>query len=185
MLVMKRIDHVIRQSNIALNFCGAVWILLLMMLVVSDVFMRAAFNSPILGVADIARNSVVGIACLMLPWAMASDSHIRVYMIVSNVPKNVAKILHVFAYLVGFIVFVGIFYSSYRPFIHAFTTGAFEGEGAVRVVTWPTRLLILVAAFFSAYHCLLLVLANISSKLDFRALDNSHTNIEAGAEEAK
>ena len=185
MMIMKRIDHIIRKSNAVLSFGGALWILLLMLVVVADVFMRAVFNSPILGVADLARNSVVGIACLMLPWAMACDSHIRSDIVVGNVRKSVAKVLHIFAYLVGLAVFVGIFYSGFDPFIHAVTTGAFEGEGAVRIVTWPTRLLILVGAFFSAYHCLLLVLAHISKKLDFRALENPFAKAEPKKEVAE
>ena len=173
MLLLKKVDRYVRKFNAILSFAGAIWVLGLMLLIVADVCGRAFFGSPIIGVTDIARNSVVGIACFMLPWTMAMDKHIRSEVLTSRTPEKVTRLLNIFAYMTGLLVFVGILYSGWDLFIIAVVTNAFEGEGALRIVTWPTRLLIVMGAFFSAYHCLTLIMANISKRLDIRDMEVS------------
>jgi TRAP-type C4-dicarboxylate transport system permease small subunit len=163
--LFKKIDSGVRKFSSALSTLGAAWVIGIMLLIVADVVGRAVFNHPILGVADIARNSVVGIACFMLPWTMAVDKHIRSEVLLDHATDTIKRIMNIFAYTIGLVIFIGIIYSGWEPLLYAIRTHEFEGEGAVKIVTWPVRSLILVAAVVSAYHCLVRLLANISSKL--------------------
>jgi C4-dicarboxylate transporter, DctQ subunit len=40
-----------------------------------------------------------------------------------------------------------IVWGSYEPALHAWTSGEFEGEGALRVPVWPARVVVLMGAF--------------------------------------
>jgi TRAP-type mannitol/chloroaromatic compound transport system permease small subunit len=40
-----------------------------------------------------------------------------------------------------------IVWGSYEPALHAWTSGEFEGEGALRVPVWPARVVVLLGAF--------------------------------------
>ena len=55
-------------------------------------------------------------------------------------------VAEVAAYVVGLIVFALLAYSSFGEFTKAYAAGSFEGEGALRVPTWPARLTIFLAS---------------------------------------
>jgi TRAP-type mannitol/chloroaromatic compound transport system permease small subunit len=40
-----------------------------------------------------------------------------------------------------------IVWGSYEPALHAWTSGEFEGEGALRVPVWPARAFVVMGAF--------------------------------------
>jgi C4-dicarboxylate transporter, DctQ subunit len=46
----------------------------------------------------------------------------------------------------GLLFFGIIVWGSYEPLMHAFTTGEYEGEGALRVPVWPTRLIVILGS---------------------------------------
>ena len=41
-----------------------------------------------------------------------------------------------------------IVWGSYEPALHAWMSGEFEGEGALRVPVWPARIVVLLGARF-------------------------------------
>ena len=61
-------------------------------------------------------------------------------------------------YICGLLFFLGTAWSSIGPSIEAIAVSEYEGEGALRVPTYPVRFLIIAASLFAAYVYLHLLL---------------------------
>jgi TRAP-type C4-dicarboxylate transport system permease small subunit len=135
-----------------------------MSIIVIDVGGRAFFNMPLRGTVEIVRNSVPGIAFFLLPWAIVKQTLLRSTMIIDRVPPGVVRIINILTYSIGFLILFSIVTESWEPFVRAFVNNEFEGEGALRVPTWPTRLGILIGCSLSAWHCLHLVISKLMQR---------------------
>ena len=49
--------------------------------------------------------------------------------------------------VLGILFFAIIVWGSYEPMLHAWISGEYEGEGALRVPVWPARLVVLIGSF--------------------------------------
>src|SRR5690625_1330427 len=128
-----------------LSFIGAIWIVLLMVIIFADVIGRGVFNSPIDGVPEIVKNSIVGITFLQIAHVLRKGRHVRTTALYDRVPDQYKKMMDIFASVVGIVVFVMIFYATLEPTHRAFVTGDFEGNN-VRIPTFPTHVLILLGS---------------------------------------
>ena len=134
----------------ALNSIGTLWILVLMVVVNADVVGRTAFNSPIPGVAEFGRLSIVGIIFLSLAHALRdgritrADSLLRA--LERRAPRLGAAIEALFA-LAGAALFAVLFYGSYPFLLDSWRSSEYAGvEGYVTFPIWPVRLVILAGA---------------------------------------
>ena len=125
-----------------------------MIIIVIDVTGRYFFNSPLVGSVEIIRNSIIGIAFLMIPWAIVEDRHVRSMMLVNKLPPEGRKILNIFAYTLALLIFIGIIMGGWEQMIKAVAIREYEGEGALRVPTYPIRMIMILGSIFSAWHCL-------------------------------
>lgn len=134
-----------------IHLVSAIWTLLLAALIFCDVIGRSMFSQPIPGTKEILQNSVVAITFLQLPLAIYTGSMLRTTVLADAVPKTLRKILRSIAYLLGALVFIGLFLGTYESFFDAYRIGEYEGEGALRVPTWPVRGLILAISVFGVW----------------------------------
>jgi TRAP-type mannitol/chloroaromatic compound transport system permease small subunit len=123
-------------------------------MVVADVFSRIMFNAPIIGVMEIIKMTIPVIAFFMFPWATHESRHVRSTIIYGNVPTKVRVIIDFVAYMLGMVLFILIIVSSWPEFLNSAAINEFEGEGALRVITWPTRGLIIFSSFLIALQML-------------------------------
>lgn len=137
----------------ALGFLGAACIGLLAILIVADIVGRQ-LGIPVRGTVEVAQMAVVAVTFLVLPYAMHRGGHIRSTVVIDRVPVKVRQGLMALGNLVGAVVFALIAHASYGPALQAWRTGAFEGEGALRVPTWPVRWIVLVSAVLMLFECL-------------------------------
>lgn len=158
MQFIMKIDRWVEKFSEKLSFLGAVWIFLIMAVIVYDVVGRYFFNSPFTGTVEIVRNSIVGIAFFMIPWAMVKEKHVRTTIVVEHVKPKIGVALDVLAYLVGFAVFLLIIVSSWEPFISSYVNMEYEGEGAMRIVTYPIRGVIILGSVLTLWHCFIILL---------------------------
>jgi TRAP-type C4-dicarboxylate transport system permease small subunit len=126
-----------------LSFIGAIWIVLIMLIIVADVIGRAFFNQPLTGTAEIVRNSIVGITFLQLAHVLKNDRHIRTTIIMDRLPFKGKMVINTFASFLGAVLFVIIVLKSWDPTWEALRTGEYEGEGALEVPTFPAHFLVL------------------------------------------
>ncbi|MDQ0338360.1 TRAP-type C4-dicarboxylate transport system permease small subunit [Caldalkalibacillus uzonensis] len=128
-----------------LCFIGAVWIVFLMVIIFADVVGRGLFNTPIPGIPEIVKNSIVGLTFLQIAHVLRKGRHIRTTVIYDRVPQYWKKVLDTMASLAGMIVFIMIFFATLEPAYRAFVTWNFEGN-YVRIPTFPTYALILLGS---------------------------------------
>jgi TRAP-type C4-dicarboxylate transport system permease small subunit len=115
-------------------------------LVVADVIGRVAFNTPVKGTPEIVSMSIVIICFLLAGYAVHSGGMIRTDVVVSKIGPRGYTFAAFASGVLGAAFFGLIVWGSVEPLMHSWTSGEFEGEGALRVPVWPARLVILVGA---------------------------------------
>lgn len=149
------VDRAVGYVSLGMSLLGTIGIGLIGMLVVGDIVGRTAFSSPIVGTVEIAKTSIVAITFLTIPYAMRRGSHVRSTVLVSRLGPGPALVLTVLSCLLGAAVFALIAYASWEPMLGAIESGEYEGEGALRVPTWPTGVTIVAGSVLMSVECLL------------------------------
>jgi TRAP-type C4-dicarboxylate transport system permease small subunit len=152
--VIERIDRVVGRISTSLAFLGAGILGLLAVLIIVDIVGRQ-IGSPIRGTVEIAAMTVAAAAFLTIPYAMRVRGHVRSTIIIARVPPHVRRWFEVLAFTIGAIAFIVLAVSSFEPMITAFTAASYEGEGALRVPTAPTRTIIFVGSIVMTAECAL------------------------------
>lgn len=149
------VDRVVAILSFGMSLLGTVGIGAIGALVVADIAGRTLFSSPIVGTIEIAKTSIVAITFLTLPYAMRRGSHVRSTVLLSRLRPRPFYAMTTVSCLLGAAVFSLIAYASWEPMLFAIEAGTFEGEGALRVPTWPTRVVIVAGSALMAVECLL------------------------------
>ncbi len=150
---------------------SAFWVVILAIIIFIDVSGRYLFSVPLMGAAEIIQNSVVSIAFLQLPLAIYRGSMLNTTLILDAANPNWKRLLRTLGNLLGFTFFLATAYSSWQPFVDAWHIGEYEGEGALRVVTYPVRFLLIVTTAFAATVYMQLIYLDWTGKL---SADHGH-----------
>lgn len=148
-----------------LHIASAFWTLALAVLIFLDVSGRSWLSAPIPGTKEIIQNSVVSITFLQLPLAIYSGSMLRTPIFVDAVPPFAQKLLRTLCSLLGLALFLGLLWSTWPAFADAYRIGEYEGEGALRVATWPVRGVVLVMSAFGAFAYVSMILFDWQDRL--------------------
>ena len=132
-----------------LHVLSAMWVILLAAMIFVDVMGRALFSAPFQGTAEILKNSVVSIAFLQVPYAIFLGSMLRTEIVSEIAGPGTRRVLRTIGAILGILLFAGLVYSSWTPMWDAYAIGEYEGEGAMRVPTWPVRFLIFFTAIYA------------------------------------
>ena len=156
-MIFSQLDRVVAKTSSVMAAIGASLIGLLGLTIVADVVGRQ-FGVPVTGIVELAAQTVVISAFLTIPFVMRRGGHIRATIIVSRTPVKVRKTLEVIAYSIGAVIFVLLAYSAWGAFVEDFVNASYEGEGALRIPTWPTRLTIFIASILMIVESVLSVI---------------------------
>lgn len=148
-----------------IHLISAFWTMALALLIFGDVMGRQVFGTPIAGTKEILQNSVVSIAFLQLPLAIYSGSMLRTSVLADAVPPFIRKLFRTFSALIGIAVFVALVWSTSDLFLDAYRIGEYEGEGSLRVPTWPVRGAVLVMSAFVVLAYLQMIILDWQGKL--------------------
>jgi TRAP-type C4-dicarboxylate transport system permease small subunit len=118
---------------------AAVWAFGLTFMILADVIGRGAFDAPINGTTELVTASIVIIVFLQAGYAIRSRSMLRADFLVVHLPPAVQRVLLAVGYLLGAAFFLMIITGGWDESIRSFTEGEYEGEGALRVPSWPAR----------------------------------------------
>lgn len=149
----------------AIHLVSAFWTLGLAIVIFIDVVGRGMFSQPLPGTKEVIQNSVVAITFLQLPLAIYSGSMLRTSIFADAAPPLMRKLVRTIAMCLGFAMFAGLFYSTWPAFVDAYRIGEYEGEGALRVPTWPVRGLVFVTSIFAAYAYLSMIYLDWTGQL--------------------
>jgi TRAP-type C4-dicarboxylate transport system permease small subunit len=141
-----------------LNMLGAVWVVLVMLLITVDVAGRAFFNAPLFGVPEIVKISVVGLVWCMMPHTLRIGAHLRSTILLDRMSPSVHRWVEILSCLMGVVMFALIVYSGWDHMLEAWSVGEFEGEEPVRVPTAPVRTLVLIGAALTSIQFLVMLI---------------------------
>lgn len=133
-----------------LHIFSAFWTLALAFLIFGDVAGRILLSRPIPGTKEILQNSIVTITFLQIPLAIYSGSMLRTTILSDAVPPLFRRLLRTFASLLGLALFFALIWGTMPSFWDAYRIGEYEGEGSLRVPTWPVRGAIAAMSAFGA-----------------------------------
>jgi TRAP-type C4-dicarboxylate transport system permease small subunit len=71
--------------------------------------------------------------------------------------------------VLGVAFFAVVVYGGLDPLAHAWSSGEYEGEGALRIPTWPARFIVLLGSGLAAADYALLFLSHLNSVLKGKA----------------
>ena len=142
-----------------LHRISAIWTFFLAFLLVADIVGRGAFGHPVPGTKEIVQNSIVMIVFLQLPLAIYSKGMLRTTLLIDVVPTFLQKTFKTIASLLACSLFLALVWGTLPSFLEALRIGEYEGEGSLRVPTWPVRgtigVMSAVAVFVYAHMILL------------------------------
>jgi TRAP-type C4-dicarboxylate transport system permease small subunit len=147
----------------ALLVLASILAFLLCFVVVGDVVGRVVFNAPLKGTPELVSSSIVVICYLQAVYAILSNGMMYVDALTVHLPVRVQAALTVISCFLGILLFGLIFWGSIDGFAHAFESGEYEGEGALRVPMWPVRLAVLAGSGLAVLAYGLLAARQISA----------------------
>lgn len=139
-----------------LNAAGTAWIAVITVLISCDILGRVVFNSPIIGVPEIVKVSVVAIVWLQMSHTLKIGGHIRTDVVLDRLSPRGRAFVDLLAAILGAFVFGLLVYSGWDNMIEAWRIGEFEGELPVRVPTYPVRTIVLLGAALTSIEFLLI-----------------------------
>ena len=148
------------------HIVSAFWVLVLAMIIFVDVLGRHFFSQPLLGATEIIRNSVVSITFLQLPLAIYRGGMIRSTILYDALGEDGQRALRTLANVLGLLFFLGTAFSAWGPAVEALGVSEYEGEGALRVPTYPVRFLVVATSVFAAYVYVYLMLLDWTGRID-------------------
>ncbi|HZM34229.1 MAG TPA: TRAP transporter small permease [Burkholderiales bacterium] len=134
---------------------------LLSFLVVADVVGRTVFSSPVKGTPEMVSMSIVIICFLQASYAIRSGGMLHVDVLPALLPRRAREALAALGCLLGVAFFAVIVYGSLDPLAHAWGAGEYEGEGALRIPTWPARFVVLLGSALAALNYFLSFLIHL------------------------
>ena len=147
---------------------GSLLAMFLAFVILVDVIGRSMFNSPLRGTAEIVASSIVVICYLQVTYAIASGGMMQVTVFTSMMPVRLRAVVGVFTCLLGVLLFWIVTKGSISGFQNAWVFGSYEGEGALRVPTWPVRLAVLVGSALAMVAYGLLALQHLVTAITGR-----------------
>ena len=142
MELFKLIDRGKTRLLEVINSIACFWIFILVILIAIDVFGRVFFNVPFKGTPELVSNSLIAITFLEIPYVLNKNQHVRTTVLLDRMKPIAREIFEILAFTIGLAMFVLLILSSWSDLIKAIAIGEFEGEGALRVPTYPTRAII-------------------------------------------
>jgi TRAP-type C4-dicarboxylate transport system permease small subunit len=145
----------------ALLVIASILAFLLSFVVVADVVGRVGFNSPLKGTPELVSSTIVIVCYLMASYAILTGGMLRVDAIMDRLPVFGRGLLDIFGSCLGILLFAIIITGTWEGFWHAWDSGEYEGEGALRVPMWPVRLAVLVGSTLSLLSYVVLIMRQV------------------------
>ena len=144
-----------------MNTVACFWIFILMVIIAIDVLGRVLFNTPFKGTPELVSNSILAITFLEIPYVLHRGNHVKSTLLLDRFKPTLKFIFEMAAFVIGIVMMVFLIKSSWPAFIKAVQIGEYEGEGALRVPTYPTRAIIIFGSCLMIVEYLFLVVKRV------------------------
>ena len=148
--VKKLMDRLFGGLVSGMNIVASVWVLALMALISADVIGRGGFNSPLPGVPEIVKFSIVAMAWLQMAYTLRARKHLRTTIGLARMPAAGQRAVLVLNSLVGVAMFACIAWLSVDELASSWEFDSFEGAYPVRIPVWPLWAVLVAGASLTA-----------------------------------
>jgi TRAP-type C4-dicarboxylate transport system permease small subunit len=108
-----------------------------MFLITADVVSRNLLGTPIQGVVEMVKLSVVGMTWAMLAYTLRTGGHLRSSLFLQIMARPVKIAILVANSLLGAALMAVTCWLGWFEMTGAFAVGAYEGADPVKIVIWP------------------------------------------------
>ena len=143
-----------------IHIISSIWVFILALVILVDVFGRVLFLAPLPGTKEILQNSVIMVTFLQLPLAIYSGSMLRTTLLTGVLPPFAQRLFRTLTYVLGFCLFAAIAFAGFPEAQEAMRLNEYEGEGSLRIYTWPIRFLMVITSAFAAFAYLSMMIAD-------------------------
>lgn len=157
------LDRALEWISRTLLALAALLAFMLCFVVVADVIGRVVFNRPVKGTPEIVSYSIVVICYLQAAYAIRSGGMISTDAFTAHLPLRVQCLLAAFGALLGVLLFSLICWGGLDGAAHAWRSGEYEGEGALRIPAWPARFSIVLGTALAALGYVVLMLRHLDA----------------------
>ena len=140
---------------------AATWTFGLAFLVMADIVGRGLFNAPVHGTAEMVAASIVIVVFLQAGYAIRSRSMLKADFLVILLPDMAQRVLLAIGYLLGAGFFLMIITGGWDAGVRSIIEGEFEGEGALRVPSWPARWTVLFGSALAMINYLVMAYLDV------------------------
>lgn len=126
----------------------------MMWLVVANSLMRKVFNQPLEGTLEITEALLPTLVFLSLALTQFRKGHIRVTLMIRNLPFRIQHSLSVAAMIIGFGFFLWVAVATWGVAMESFAIG--EGEsGVIRFPIYPIKFIVFLGVSLLSFQFLL------------------------------
>jgi len=154
----------IKISDIMSKFMmviAAIWAFGLSFLILANIIGRSVFDSPVYGTAEIVATSIVIIVFLQVGYAIRSQSMLRADFLIIHLPYSIQRIFLFIGYLLGAVFFLMIITGGWEESVLSYIEDEFEGEGALRVPSWPARWMVMIGSTLALINYIVLAYIDV------------------------
>jgi len=169
-MALRTLIHVSDRVSKFLMILAAVWAFGLTFVIVADIFSNNVYGQPIYGVREIVMNSIVMIVFMQVGYAIRSHSMLRADTLLIILPSLIRRVFLAIGYALGAAFFAFIIIGGVDAAIYAWTAGSFEGEGALRVPTWPAHFAVMIGSAVAAINYVVAALIDVFGLEDVEPL---------------
>ena len=121
------------------------------------------FNQPIQGTSEVVTELIVTIVFLQISYCVSTGGMLRADFLIKYFNLSTRQILNIIGYSLGILLFATVFIGNIEPAYQSWITGEFEGEGALRMPTWPARFSLVVGCSLTGFSYTLLLIKELLS----------------------
>jgi TRAP-type mannitol/chloroaromatic compound transport system permease small subunit len=160
MRTLNQCDRLLGLAILFFNGVAAVWVLLMMLAVVSDVLCRFLFNAPIAGTTEIVTMSVVAVLYLQLSYTLRSGGMTRSDALITRLivrRPRIAHPLNIIFFLAGAGLMGAIMSVAWPKWIDAYSNDFYVGVvGVFTFPDWPRLFIVFVGCGLTGLQFLML-----------------------------
>lgn len=162
-------NPVLTQISRFAGYCGAIFLVAMMMITVADIILRALFNLPITGAYDLVQLFLVGTVFLSIPEVFLNDENIVVDFVDHIFGSAAVGILKVAANLAALVFLAVLSWRMIAPALDAVRFHETSPDLSIpMIVHWALMIAGIVLALPAAAWLLAASIRNVTSAKDAR-----------------
>lgn len=95
MKLLKRVTSIFDQGNNVLAFFASILIIVMMLIVVYEIFIRRFLNSPTIWTAEVTRYILLWITFLSAAWLLREEGHVKMDILLDRLNPRAQSILNI------------------------------------------------------------------------------------------